>query len=82
LSNLIKVEAEMTNEVFFNIITEFLNFQMRSVVRIRDLELNRLEKACEASLVEPSTQDADKFDGYSRELSELNAKIRVGYFFD
>lgn len=54
---------------------------MRSIVRARDFELNRLEKACEASLAATSTNDDDKFDEYSRELSQLNAEIRVCYFF-
>uniref|UniRef100_A0A1I8BY98 Uncharacterized protein n=1 Tax=Meloidogyne hapla TaxID=6305 RepID=A0A1I8BY98_MELHA len=63
LSNLIKEEAEMTDE-------------MRSIVCARDFELNRLEKACEVSLAATSTQDSDKFDEYSRELSQLNSEIR------
>uniref|UniRef100_A0A914N7B9 Uncharacterized protein n=1 Tax=Meloidogyne incognita TaxID=6306 RepID=A0A914N7B9_MELIC len=63
LANLIKEETEMTNDV-------------RSIVHARDFELNRLEKACEASLLATSTPDSDKFDEYSRELSKLNAEIR------
>ncbi|KAF7637391.1 hypothetical protein Mgra_00003135 [Meloidogyne graminicola] len=68
LSNLIKEEAEMTEEMY-------------SIVLARDIELNTLEKACEAYLIATTNQDANICGGHLRELSQLNTDIRVCFCF-
>ncbi|KAL3101406.1 hypothetical protein niasHT_025388 [Heterodera trifolii] len=62
LSKLITEESRMTEE-------------MRSLVRARNFEVERIKHTCEQTLAQ-SVTDATEFDKHSYEISMLNEKLR------